>query len=73
MTLHHDTWLGGVPVRGTWHAYGDIAMMSCPRCCRVAGLNGHSVSDGGVVSPSVACPRDGCTFHGMVVLEGWGE
>jgi len=73
MTLPYDPWPGGVPRKGTWHAYGEIVMAACPRCGRVAGLGGHSVSEGGVVSPSVVCPREGCGFHEDVVLEGWGK
>lgn len=31
----------------------------------------HTIDDGGVVSPSVVCPEDGCGFHDHVRLVGW--
>lgn len=34
-------------------------------------LTDHEIAADGTVSPSVACPEPGCTFHDMVKLDGW--
>lgn len=31
----------------------------------------HEIADDGTVSPSVACPVEGCGFHELVKLEDW--
>ena len=36
------------------------------------GLETHSISSDGTVSPSVVCPY-GCGFHEFVKLEGWDQ
>lgn len=34
-------------------------------------LRGHAVNADGLVSPSVVCPVEGCTFHEYVTLNEW--
>ncbi len=31
----------------------------------------HTISEEGIVSPSVVCPVKDCTFHGFIKLENW--
>lgn len=31
----------------------------------------HTIADDGTVSPSVVCPREGCSFHEFIRLDGW--
>jgi hypothetical protein len=47
----------------------------CVRCvCRhIFNLDLHTISNVGMVSPSVVCPYKGCTFHEMVMLVGYGN
>lgn len=38
------------------------------------GLESHTISEDGTVSPSVVCPYDnGCTFHEYIKLVGWED
>ena len=46
------------------------AVVCCP-CGQKAYLSDHTIADDGTVSPSLACPADGCDFHENVKLEGW--
>ena len=59
-------WKGGMTPKGR------TATMSCPECGKPASLSEHSITESGFVFPSVVCPRQGCTFHRFVRLEGWG-
>jgi hypothetical protein len=42
--------------------------VSCPECGTIGSLD-HDVNEDGDVSPSLQCPRDGCTFHKFVTLD----
>ena len=46
--------------------------IGCPECGCHAGLQ-HKIDDQGVVTPSLVCPHDPCTFHEWGILEGWGS
>lgn len=37
------------------------------------GTRGHDIAKDGVVSPSVVCPHNGCTWHVMAKLDGWSD
>lgn len=47
------------------------AICVCPACDRPFSLVNHRISEQGRPSPSVVCPHPGCSYHEMVVLEGW--
>lgn len=57
-------------VHGTWWADGDSVTIKCPECGLI-GLLDHDVQPNGDVTPSLDCPRESCSFHTMVTLEGW--
>lgn len=44
--------------------------VKCPGCGQEYRLE-HDISALGVVSPSLECPSDRCTFHDNVILVGW--
>lgn len=46
------------------------ASMTCPNGHGLT-LRNHSIAVTGEVSPSVICPRPGCSFHEFVRLERW--
>lgn len=70
---------------GTWKPFKDqlppehehlvrhYALITCPTCHKAlsVGVGGHSIAEDGTVSPSVVCPRPGCTFHEFVRLADW--
>lgn len=60
---------------GTWKGLqtpdGRSASVCCPVCGVVAALTDHVIGKDGAVSPSLFCPKCGCTFHEHVTLEGW--
>lgn len=62
--------------RDRWTAFTldgkRTASITCPDCESIAALVDHSIETNGVVTPSVVCPVDGCDFHEMVILVGWG-
>lgn len=73
---------GSLEVRGTkgiWEGAQSAcaacenrtALMSCPECGKICSLSQHIIQPDGTVTPSVVCPREGCTFHDYVKLEGW--
>ena len=68
-----DTWLTNA--KGIWRQCGTdsgkTASLSCPGCGEVASLSNHKIDDQGIVTPSLVCPFDGCSFHEWVQLEGW--
>lgn len=33
----------------------------------------HTIAADGTLSPSYVCPREGCSFHDFVRLEGWTQ
>lgn len=49
-----------------------ILVITCPK-----GHDGsvmtHTVDASGVISPSVVCPIDGCSFHATVALNAWED
>lgn len=47
------------------------AILSCPDCGQSVSLRNHDIAADGSVTPSLVCPRSGCTFHDYVKLEGW--
>lgn len=49
------------------------AHVTCPKCGFKANLSSHKVAENGIVTPSLICPRGGCTFHEWVVLENWNR
>jgi len=67
--------------KGTWwpvttgrNARSDgarSALVTCPLCGQPSSLDGHQIGVDGAVSPSLVCPREGCTWHVWVRLEGW--
>lgn len=62
---------------GTWKGLqrpvGRSASFTCPVCGQTGALTDHEIAEDGTVSPSVVCPRDGCTFHEYIKLEGWQD
>lgn len=74
IVLKHDPALAEP---GSWWGYDApngrfVVHVTCPQCGRRAGLD-HEVNEKGLVSPSLACPFDGCGFHGYVLLQDWPE
>lgn len=61
-------WRGGL---GSWAFGARTASLACPDCKEVFSLTDHKINDDGAVSPSVVCPREGCSFHEFIILEGW--
>ena len=57
------------------------ASMICPDCERRLSLTDHTIASDGAVFPSVVCrefhdaepPRQACTFHEFVTLDGWSS
>lgn len=47
------------------------AILSCPMCRQPAPLSDHTIEPDGMVSPSVVCPFQGCSFHEHLKLIGW--
>ena len=60
----------GSLVPNVWWKTGNLLSVKCPDCGGV-GILSHEVNSEGVVSPSLVCPYDGCSFHRFVKLEGW--
>ena len=60
-----DQGISGIIVRS--------ATVACPDCGQLCSLTGHNIDDNGVVTPSVVCPHDGCSFHDFIQLEGWND
>ena len=60
--------------KGCWErakgAKYDTAMISCPKCGKIASLTSHTIADDGAVTPSLVCPHD-CGFHDHAKLLGW--
>lgn len=46
------------------------ATMTCSNG-HVLTLRGHVIEQDGTVSPSVICPKKGCSFHAYVRLANW--
>ena len=59
---------------GQWRLWNhddtDYVFVKCPGCGQEYRLD-HDISVQGVVSPSLECPGDECTFHDTVILAGW--
>lgn len=47
------------------------ATITCPECGESGSLDDHKIESNGIVSPSVQCASEGCTFHVEAVLDGW--
>lgn len=49
------------------------ATLWCPKCDNEVGLGNktHTITDDGMVSPSVICPH--CDFHEFIQLKGWSN
>lgn len=46
----------------------EVVYMNCPKCGNAAALDDHTISQDGIVNPSVVCPFDGCDFHDYVKI-----
>jgi hypothetical protein len=57
------------PIFG-WDEQNEVVYLRCP-FGHIGDLGNHQVSIDGTVSPSVVCPKKGCTFHETVFLEGY--
>ncbi len=64
----------------TWHPFKDVdgtygAIFTCPNghtgTLISARPESHQIGADGVVSPSVVCDIDGCTFHDHIRLLEW--
>jgi len=66
--LHTRNWHGGKLPNGR-----RTAIVTCPVCGLQASLSGHQIADNGVVTPSLVCPRERCSFHDYVTLIGWTD
>lgn len=59
---------------GQWRCWNnkgtENVFVKCPGCGQEYRLE-HDVSAEGVISPSLECPSDDCTFHDTVILVGW--
>jgi len=59
----------------TWHMEMDYTGVLIPVLVCDQGheaiIRTHKVNPEGVVTPSIMCPVEGCTFHEYVKLEGW--
>ena len=56
---------------GTWWGEGSHISIKCPKCGKIGSVGGHDIAEDGKVSPSLVCPREGCDFHEIVMLEDW--
>jgi hypothetical protein len=59
---------------GTWNLYehdGLFSVMFKDTFGHIGSLTDHQISEDGIVSPSVVCPKDGCSYHEHIRLEGW--
>lgn len=57
--------------KGTWSQHEGHVLMSCPMCGKLGRLDDHKIAENGLVSPSVVCPVESCSFHDTVKLLGW--
>lgn len=64
------------PASGWWLVATHYVLLRCPSG-HTATLHtpssGHQIDDAGIVTPSVVCPYDGCTFHEHVRLLDWTD
>lgn len=71
-------------VPGTWCMVdkGDgefTCEITCPLCKKASTVyrtfgtppSKHTISDDGIIDPSVVCPHAGCTWHVWVQLKDW--
>jgi len=61
---------------GTWwpvrlEGGRQSAFVTCPLCRLGAALEDHEIDADGAVSPSLVCPREGCSWHVWVKLKDW--
>lgn len=59
---------------GWWLFAKTCVLLRCPHGHQAVlrqPTDGHTIDDGGIVTPSVVCPYDGCAFHEMVRLLDW--
>lgn len=52
------------------HGDAVYVFVKCPGCRQEFRLD-HDISAEGVVSPSLECPGNDCTFHDTVILVCW--
>lgn len=71
---------GGSGYAGRWKGVqtddGRTAIISCPKCGKLASLSTFVISNEGEVSPSFACPSKvpkPCDFNDALILEDWGS
>lgn len=65
-------WAGAGEWKGLRTESGDrTASVGCPKCGGLASLRDHNIDAGGIVTPSLVCPYEGCDFHEWVRLQGW--
>lgn len=68
-------------VPNTWRQWIDrdfknkvdvtTACVTCPNCGNAMSLKEHTIAENGIVSPSLICPTENCSFHEFVHLEDW--
>ncbi len=51
---------------------GFVIKVWWPECGIDYALD-HEIDSSGMVTPSVECPTEGCDFHHMIRLVGWGN
>lgn len=61
---------------GTWKGYRVPAAITILFMCpngHIGSLADHTIGEAGIVSPSVVCPQEGCTFHQWICLGDFTE
>jgi len=64
LTIPHSKITGE---KGTWWRFGESVVLSCPKCGISFRLN-HTITEDGIVTPSVVCPISSCKFHDYIKL-----
>ena len=49
------------------------ALLCCPDCGCIAGIDSHTIVENGEVNPSVVCDNEDCEFHAFVAFKDWGK
>lgn len=67
---------GGLDQAGTWVPYTKAsgaqgALFTCPACARLSDLSCHTISEDGLVNPTVKCGYEDCSYSELITLEGW--
>lgn len=65
----------GLGIKGRWWAVREqtggpiiTAAITCPDCGKRGTLDDHTITNWGMVNPSVVCE---CGFHEMIELRAW--